>query len=306
MKSKKPILVTGSHRSGSTWVGQTLAQSPHVFYIHEPFNIQYPNPGVCGAKFSHWFEYVTTSSEKPYRRHLKRTVELRYNLLGHFLHARSIHDKFRAVKMSARFTKHRWLNARPLIKDPIALMSAEWLTSTFNMSVLVMIRHPAAFVGSIKKVHWQFPFEDLLQQPKLIKHHLSSFKAEIERAVREELDIIDQAILLWNISAHMILTYREMHKKWLFIRHEDLSRAPFENFESIFRQLNIPYTHNVQNYIQANCFPVVQGKYRPGILTRNSRANIKEWYNRLTSDEIERIKKSVKPWAESFYPEADW
>ena len=35
---RRPILVTGSHRSGTTWVGKTIALSPSVTYIGEPFN----------------------------------------------------------------------------------------------------------------------------------------------------------------------------------------------------------------------------------------------------------------------------
>ena len=36
MQNASPILVTGSHRSGSTWVGKMLSVAPHVAYIHEP------------------------------------------------------------------------------------------------------------------------------------------------------------------------------------------------------------------------------------------------------------------------------
>ena len=39
IKNSKPILVTGSHRSGSTWTGRIISAAPHVGYIHEPFNI---------------------------------------------------------------------------------------------------------------------------------------------------------------------------------------------------------------------------------------------------------------------------
>jgi hypothetical protein len=35
---KKPILVTGSHRSGTTWAGQMVAAAPHTAYIHKPLN----------------------------------------------------------------------------------------------------------------------------------------------------------------------------------------------------------------------------------------------------------------------------
>jgi len=37
---RKPILVTGSHRSGTTWAGRSLVLAPNTAYIHEPFNIE--------------------------------------------------------------------------------------------------------------------------------------------------------------------------------------------------------------------------------------------------------------------------
>ena len=43
-----PVLVTGSPRSGSTWVGNVLALAPGAGYIHEPFNRRHP-PGLCRA-----------------------------------------------------------------------------------------------------------------------------------------------------------------------------------------------------------------------------------------------------------------
>jgi len=39
---QKPILVTGSHRSGTTWAGKMISACPNVGYIHEPFNIDMP------------------------------------------------------------------------------------------------------------------------------------------------------------------------------------------------------------------------------------------------------------------------
>jgi hypothetical protein len=54
MDSKRPIRVTGIHRSGSTWVGQTIAQSPDVIYIAEPFHPTSP-PGNCDLERDHWF-----------------------------------------------------------------------------------------------------------------------------------------------------------------------------------------------------------------------------------------------------------
>jgi LPS sulfotransferase NodH len=59
MINQKPILVTGSHRSGSTWVGTMLATSPSVGYVQEPFSLNH-RPGIFSAKFDYWFrEHLT-------------------------------------------------------------------------------------------------------------------------------------------------------------------------------------------------------------------------------------------------------
>jgi hypothetical protein len=73
MPVRKPILVTGSHRSGTTWVGRIIASSPSVAYIHEPFHIRH-DPDVCPARFDHWFTYVCEENEDQYRKPIKEML----------------------------------------------------------------------------------------------------------------------------------------------------------------------------------------------------------------------------------------
>jgi LPS sulfotransferase NodH len=49
-----PILVTGTHRSGTTWVGKMLAADSSTAYISEPLNVLH-RPGVYRAKVKHWY-----------------------------------------------------------------------------------------------------------------------------------------------------------------------------------------------------------------------------------------------------------
>ena len=60
--NKNPILLTGSHRSGSTWTGKMLAFSNEIAYIHEPFNLNH-NPGIFKARFENWFPYIFHGNE---------------------------------------------------------------------------------------------------------------------------------------------------------------------------------------------------------------------------------------------------
>jgi len=83
MTAKKPILITGSHRSGTTWVGRMLAEAPSVFYIHEPFSVtDPPSRGICNAEFKHWFTYITPENESYYYEAIKNTIKLKSDWMG--------------------------------------------------------------------------------------------------------------------------------------------------------------------------------------------------------------------------------
>ena len=52
--AQRPILVTGAHRSGTTWVGKMLAASREVAYISEPLN-KWHRPGVMAIPVEYWY-----------------------------------------------------------------------------------------------------------------------------------------------------------------------------------------------------------------------------------------------------------
>ena len=77
--SDKPILVTGAHRSGTTWVGKMLALAPGVAYVHEPFSPRAPK-GLSPAGFERYFTVVTSANERRYRDGVKRSLDLQYDI----------------------------------------------------------------------------------------------------------------------------------------------------------------------------------------------------------------------------------
>ncbi|MER3452975.1 MAG: hypothetical protein C4321_04710 [Chloroflexota bacterium] len=65
----EPILVTGSNRSGTTWVGRILAASGRLNYVYEPFNpglwprwtpspLQFRNLYICADNEHLWFRAI--------------------------------------------------------------------------------------------------------------------------------------------------------------------------------------------------------------------------------------------------------
>ena len=205
------------------------------------------------------------------------------------------------VRDCTSFTSSRVLHKRPLVKDPIAIFSAEWLASAFNMDVVVLIRHPAAFAGSLKKAKWTHPFRDFSEQPLLMTQHLSNYKEEINRYARNETDVINQAILLWNLIHYMIIKYQKNHNDWIFVRHEDLSEDPKIAFKNIYDKLNIAYSSDIERKLLKFSFSEdAEG------LKRDSKSNILSWKDRLTEDEIKRIKNGTSELANTFYPDEYW
>lgn len=277
---RNPILVTGSHRSGTTWVGRILATARSVAYVHEPFHLHH-DPSLCDARFENWFTYVCAENEAPYREPIRRML--------HEARRRSGAPWYRRSRV------------RPLIKDPLAVFSAPWLASRFATRNVVLIRHPAAFAGSLKQKNWTHPFAHFLRQPLLMSHHLQPFADEIRSFARDERDVVDQAALLWNVIHAMILAYQETHPDWIYVRHEDLSRDPVEGFRYLFERLDLEPSETSREAIVAHSFAEAATE-----LERNSLANVDTWKTRLTAAEIERVRDRVWDVARRFYSEDEW
>jgi hypothetical protein len=285
-----------------------IGASDAIGYIHEPFNIT-RGPGICRSRFPYWFTYIRPGTGGEVADEFRRMLCFRYNYLAQAVRVRSWVDVRVLVRDGGRFLRFRARRARPLVKDPMALFSAEWIAETFDAQVVVVVRHPAAFVSSIKLDGWTHPFSHFTDQPSLIEDHLEPFREEIEAFAREEHDIIDQAALLWRLVHHTIAGYRSRHPEWLVVRHEDLSREPIERFAGIFETLDLAYTEDVQRAIRdstSRSNPSDRDANRHLFHTRDSRANIDNWRRRLTPAEIDRVRTLVADVSPLFYDDDEW
>lgn len=306
----KPILVTGSHCSGTTWVGRMIASSPSVAYIHEPFNILHHDAGICEARFDNWFTYINEKNEQRYYRQIKNMIEFRYAWFDALQRSKRPSHITSHMMRYAQFARYRWSRTRPLLKDPFALFSAQWLSSRFNMETVVMIRHPAAFAGSLKERNWTYSFLHFVNQPLLMEEHLRPFEKEIMEFQKKEGDIIDQSALLWKSLYYMVLKYKRTNPDWTYIRHEDISRNPLDCFYSLFKALKLDFSEDTVQSIKRHSFPRSSAPMPRGNehreLKRDSLENINSWKKRLTSSEIERLKSQVREISKEFYSEDEW
>lgn len=302
----RPILVTGSHRSGSTWAGEMLALSKSVAYVHEPFNVT-DEISINPDQFKLWFQYVCDDNAGDTEIIIRNILEYKYPLLSNLKKCRSARHLAKLCRDQMLSVGHSVHSRRALLKDPIALFSAEWLAETFDMDVLIMVRHPAAFCSSLKIKNWHHDFNHFLKQPALMSRYLDSYHDDISAAAANKLSVIDQAILLWNCVHHTIKQYKSEHSSWIFARHEDLSMSPIFGFEEIYSQFNIPFDDAIKEAILNRT-----GDHNPAEqverneFVRNSKASVKNWKLRLSSEEIDHVKKYTSEVAAHLYDDSDW
>jgi hypothetical protein len=195
---------------------------------------------------------------------------------------------------------------RPLLKDPIAAMSAEWLARQFNMDVVVMLRHPGAFVHSMKRLGWRFDYQHFLEQPALVADWLHPFEAELRR---QPDDLIEESAVLWKCTYHVLNGYIQRNPGWIVKRHEDVSLDPVEQFRDLYARLGLAFTHSIQARIE-KATAASNPEHAPQNVThhlqRDSRALVHTWKQTLDEGEIQRIRELTEPVAGLFYQDEDW
>ena len=303
MSITQPLLVTGAHRTGTTWVGKMLAAGGYA-YVSEPLNVLH-RPGVMAASVPRWYAYISKENESEYLSAFQKTLSLRYGLFAEFKSLRSRRDFLRMGRDLGIFLRGRLTRQPVLLKDPFAVFSLPWFIERLNCRVVVTVRHPAAFASSLKRLNWPFDFRNLLDQPLLMRDHLEPFRADMERVAAD--DLIGQAALLWRMAYRVVHAASERIPSVIVLRHEDLSRDPLAGFARVFESLGLAYTAQVQERIGASSSsenPAELSRQKVHAVKLDSRANLDNWKKRLTADEISRIRKMTEDVAQLYYPEA--
>lgn len=301
-----PILVTGAHRSGTTWVGKMLAADAMTAYISEPLNVLH-RPGVFRPKVKYWYQYICEDNESEYLPAFQELLEFDYHLWDEIRSLRSRKDFLRMGRDFLVFYNGLMRGQRALLKDPFAVFSTPWFAKRLNCKVVITVRHPAAFASSLKRLHWTFDFQDLLNQPLLMRDHLEPYRDEM-RSIRPG-DVIGQAALLWKLIYRSVHATRQLHPDFAVIRHEDLSRDPVPGYRDLYKSLELEFTPRVEKIIlndSSSENPAEASRKQVHSVKLDSRANIGSWKKRMTAEETDRIRKMTEEISPLYYSDAEW
>ncbi|HNH27294.1 MAG TPA: sulfotransferase [Anaerolineales bacterium] len=306
MSDLTPILVTGSHRSGTTWVGRMLAADASTAYISEPLNVHH-RPGVYRTLVKYWYTYITDENGADYLPAFNELLDFKYHTVRETLALRSFKDFLRMGRDFHTFFNGSMQGRRILIKDPFAIFSTPWFEKQLHCKVVITVRHPGGFVSSLKRLGWNFDFNNFLSQPLFMRDHLEGDRTAMEAMSGD--DLVGQAALLWKIIYRFVHGARSQFPQFHIVRHEDLSRDPINGYQALYQSLHLDFTERVKDIIQNSSSsenPTKLAKNKTHSVKLDSRANLDNWKKILSPEEITRVRKITEGVSESFYSDEEW
>jgi hypothetical protein len=283
-----------------------LAADGGLIYANESLSVSH-RQGVLGVEVNHWYTYINEENEAQYLPAFQDLAASRYQLFKEIRTIRSPKDVLRMGRDALNFMSGHLRGHQILFKDPFASFSMPWFVRRLNCQIVVVIRHPAGFAGSLKRLGWPFQIDDLLAQPLLMRDFLEQDRPTLESVAPD--DIIGRACLLWKVL------YRNVHQTvlqnpdFISVRHDDLSRDPVSEFRALYQKLGYRFTPRVVNAIlnsSSSENPTRLAKNKTHAVKLNSRVNLDNWKKILTSEEITRIRKLTEDVSYLYYSDNEW
>jgi hypothetical protein len=301
-RARPPVLVTGMHRSGTSWLGSMLCAGGELVNIGEPLNVL-NRQTIFPKRVGLWYAHITEENEGDFLPYYRDALAFKLHPLADLARMRvgSPRDPFRIARRWGDFVLGRVQERRLLIKDPFAVFSIDWFTRRLGCQAVVIVRHPVGVVSSLKRLRFTFDFGNLLRQPSLMDERLRRFRPAIEASLESPDDVIGQGSLLWRII------YESLEPANVrIVRHEDLSLEPVANAETLYAELGLGFTPKARAAIEASTSetnPAEVPVRDPFKVRLASRTNLSNWERRLDQAEVERILEITDPVAARYYPE---
>ena len=291
---KKLIIVSGTHRSGTSWIGKTLCSTRENYYINEPFN---PSNRINNAgyiKDEYWplsleeYELILPS--------INNIINGRYPYINNIKNSNSLKDYLKTNYYYFHFLKSK-LNIKKtnyIIKDPFLLFLIEeinqFFSNTFEIHINITFKDPISFVSSCKKKNWDFDFDNLLKQKNI---HLKFTDLQIERMSelkKSKYSLVHRLTFLWELCNLQILRIASI-KNVHICNHREFSLDPIAKFKKLFKINNIKFCESVESFIIDTCFSkrVSQDTKFSQDIKRNSIDVLNEGRKYLTNSELEYI-----------------
>ena len=280
---RRPLLITGHGRSGTTWVGNVFATSKRALYCFEPGNPAVAERGERDV----WFRYLQPGERDALFEQLFDTA-------------------FRGLPYNRRWRRAAWHRLVPgyrmVVKEVAAFMCLEWLAARYDPAVLVVIRHPCPTILSelAQGTDPQQSRQALLRQPGLWQGEAARYRAVLETAE----SAVEILAVIWTVRLYVLAGALTRHPEWQVVQYEALCADPVAEFRELFEALGLAWTAAVEQFVIES-----STSYKPGHYSgvRLSAQQPDKWLQEMEPQTIEAVRHQVELFDLPFYRSAaDW
>ena len=293
---RRCLIVSGSPRSGTSWLGKGLSFSPGFTYYREPDN---PNE-VNAADDRFAWAYLTPEIQDPeYLDLMDRAT--RGELATAFTMCDDpgpILQRFgqRGLILGQRHPVLFLRKRHVLLKLVYASLNLSWLAARFPQARLVTVfRHPCGQFESWRRLGWEPEPVRLLENERLMRDHLHPFESLLGGAK----SFWERAGAYWGALAYVNHRQTEAEGGRLVVAYEWLCEDPVARFRTLYRRLGLRWSRNAERFLRAADRAGDTGAYS---LNRSAAAQIDGWKRRLAAEEIAACRRFVEPFEVPYYP----
>ena len=258
--------MSGTARSGTTWLGDLIATQIPSRILFEPFNRDL----VSDYRKFHYFQYLRPGTENP----------------AFFAFAQKV---FRGEIRNPWIDRQneRIISEFRLVKEIRANLALKWLHDNFpEVPILFMIRHPCAVVLSRIELGWATDRDiaSFLSQPQLIEDHLGPYLDLIHSAANIE----EKHAVIWSICNLVPLI--QFHPGELkIVYYETLCTQLEFELAGILETLGYSYKSPLTNVRDQ---PSQTARAASAVVTGTDK--IEGWKKKLSHSQIDNILRIVQ------------
>ena len=259
------IVVAGTARSGTTWLGNLIAAQVPCRILFEPFHPEL----VTEYSGFHYFQYMRPDTENP-----------EFYAFAHKVFMGKIRNRWIDRQNERIISKFR------VVKEIRANLALKWLHDHFSqVPIVLLIRHPCAVVSSRMELGWatDLDIQPLLSQPELIEDHLLPYLDLINNAKSTE----EKHTIIWCVSN--LVPLKQLNPGEVkIVYYENLCSQPDKELPELFEFLGQPYTRPVIEIINQ---PSQTTNATSAVVTGTDK--IEGWKKKLGRSQIDGVLRTV-------------